>query len=227
MIRVPSANLAVAVLTNDDTYGPYFIQVIKYRILDSLLGLNPTDWNTLYQQTIKAKYAASLAVTPPPSSPVAPSVAYADLAGTYSNGAYGDVEFCYVSDSSSCQDLLAGLPNAGGARPTLVAQWNKLWASHVFMRHFDGDTWNLTLLDKRPVLDPTSGQRTGEFWGSGRGSYTAEFAVDESGNVGFGIRGGFWGAAAEPTAGTPLKPRAKFGLRRVLKVYSFFTFSGI
>ncbi|KAF8913691.1 beta-lactamase/transpeptidase-like protein [Mucidula mucida] len=149
MIRVPSAKLAVAVLTNDDTYGPSFIQVIKYRLLDVLLGLNSTDWNSVYQQTVKAKYAASLAVTPPPSSPSPPSVAYTELAGTYSNGAYGELELCYLSDSSSCQDLLAGIPNAGDERPTLVAQWNKLWASHVFMRHFDGDTWNLTLLDKR------------------------------------------------------------------------------
>ncbi|KAF9023944.1 hypothetical protein BDZ89DRAFT_1136347 [Hymenopellis radicata] len=36
MTRVSSANLGVAAFTNDDTYGPYFIQVIKYRIMNKL-----------------------------------------------------------------------------------------------------------------------------------------------------------------------------------------------
>ncbi|KAF8993664.1 hypothetical protein BDZ89DRAFT_1085579 [Hymenopellis radicata] len=219
MTRAPSANLGVAVLTNDDTYGPYFIQVIKYRIMDKLLGLNVTDWNSIYKQTVADAYVASLAVTPAPANASAPSVAYADLAGTYSNGGYGNIDLCYVSDSSSCQDILATLPNVVDELPTLVAQWNKLWASHVHLQHFDGDIWNLTLLDSRPVLDK-AGQRTGEYWGVSQGGFTAQFALDQGGKVGFGIRGGFSGAAVEPT-GTPLKQPARFGLRRAPKALTF------
>ncbi|KAF9023933.1 hypothetical protein BDZ89DRAFT_1041342 [Hymenopellis radicata] len=63
MTRVPSANLGVAAFTNDDTYGPYFIQVIKYRIMNKLPGLNVTGWNSIYKQTVVDAYTASLAVT--------------------------------------------------------------------------------------------------------------------------------------------------------------------
>ncbi len=103
-----------------------------------------------FKQTVAASYEASLAVVPSPSNASAPSVAYADLAGTYANGGYGDIDFCYVSDSSSCQSILSILsPDAVGEFSTLIAQWNKLWASHIRLEHFDGDIWNATLLDSR------------------------------------------------------------------------------
>ncbi|KAJ7655931.1 beta-lactamase/transpeptidase-like protein, partial [Mycena rosella] len=38
--------LGIAVLTNDDTFGQSFREVIKYRIADEAFGLPPVDWNS-------------------------------------------------------------------------------------------------------------------------------------------------------------------------------------
>jgi hypothetical protein len=43
--RLPFDGLGIAVLTNDDNYGPLFREAIKYRIIDAALGLEPVDWS--------------------------------------------------------------------------------------------------------------------------------------------------------------------------------------
>ncbi|KAF9070756.1 hypothetical protein BDP27DRAFT_1220279 [Rhodocollybia butyracea] len=44
--RFPFDNFGIAVLSNDDAYGDQFTEVIKWRLIDALLGLEPIDWNT-------------------------------------------------------------------------------------------------------------------------------------------------------------------------------------
>ena len=43
--RLPYDNLGVAVLTNDHEFGVQIREIIKFRILDTLLGLQPADFN--------------------------------------------------------------------------------------------------------------------------------------------------------------------------------------
>lgn len=42
LTRFPWDNLGIAVLTNDN---PYISEVIKYRLIDEALALEPIDWN--------------------------------------------------------------------------------------------------------------------------------------------------------------------------------------
>jgi hypothetical protein len=46
--RYPNDKFGVAVLTNDDMYGFMIAEIIKYRIIDSALGMDPFDWNSVY-----------------------------------------------------------------------------------------------------------------------------------------------------------------------------------
>ncbi|EEB94629.1 hypothetical protein MPER_06525 [Moniliophthora perniciosa FA553] len=45
--RLPFDNIGVAVLTNDDDIGPIIREIIKYRLIDEALGLEPYDWDTM------------------------------------------------------------------------------------------------------------------------------------------------------------------------------------
>ena len=102
------------------------------------------------KESVRATYAANLAAaTPRPSEPAPSSVDPAVLGGAYFNGGYGTIDLCYVASSDSCSDILAHLPNAtegADTRPTLIAQWDKVWASHIRLQHFDGDLWNVSAL---------------------------------------------------------------------------------
>lgn len=44
VIRVPGSGIGVAVMVNDHEFGTGFYQVVRRRILDQLLGLEPIDW---------------------------------------------------------------------------------------------------------------------------------------------------------------------------------------
>jgi hypothetical protein len=46
--RLPDSKLGIAVFTNDDDYGASFMQVIKWRIIDTVLGMEPIDWDSRY-----------------------------------------------------------------------------------------------------------------------------------------------------------------------------------
>jgi hypothetical protein len=42
--RFPFEGAGVAILSNDDLF--YTREIIRYRIMDKLFGLDPVDWNT-------------------------------------------------------------------------------------------------------------------------------------------------------------------------------------
>jgi hypothetical protein len=46
--RIPSDNLGVAILSNDAISGGLIMQIIRYRLLDEALGLEPIDWNSRF-----------------------------------------------------------------------------------------------------------------------------------------------------------------------------------
>ncbi len=44
VIRVPGKGIGIAIIVNDDKFGTALTAVIKWRILDVMLGLEPVDW---------------------------------------------------------------------------------------------------------------------------------------------------------------------------------------
>jgi hypothetical protein len=46
--RYPHDKLGIAVFSNDDSYGGIITEIVKLRIADHLLGLEPIDFNARY-----------------------------------------------------------------------------------------------------------------------------------------------------------------------------------
>jgi hypothetical protein len=44
--RFPDDGAGVAILTNDDAFGPVMKEIIKYRLADEIFGLQPVDWDS-------------------------------------------------------------------------------------------------------------------------------------------------------------------------------------
>ncbi|RDB29884.1 Gigasin-6 [Hypsizygus marmoreus] len=151
--RLPFDNLGIAVLTNDNDYGGFISQVIKYRLMDEALGLEKVDWNGRY---LEGALFPPTPATPRPSNASLPSANFSSLAGIYDNGGYGKFELCLVSlphpaASESCKALKSNIPTIlPGAVdpkiPTFIAAWDSPWASHVRFTHFSGNIFNVTTL---------------------------------------------------------------------------------
>ncbi|GLB41335.1 putative beta-lactamase [Lyophyllum shimeji] len=195
--RLPNDGLGVMVYSNDETYGPVTLEIIKYRLIDEALGLEPVDWNTRYKALVPQLIGSAPAPTPRPANATLPSAGLSALTGMYKNAGYGSFELCLVSDppaasaSAKCKTLAADAPRIlpGAVTPgvpTFLAEWNSPWGSHVRLSHFTGNTFNLSLLSSFPT-----GNASEPFWTSdGTGSVMATAQFD-AGGVGLA---GIWGA---------------------------------
>jgi hypothetical protein len=98
---------------------------------------------------------------PAPPQPVnssLPSVNLSSIAGVYNNRGYGSFELCLVSPnittaSNSCKVLasnvsiiLPGAVDPSGKIPTFLAEWNSPWMSHIKLTHWNGNTFNISIL---------------------------------------------------------------------------------
>ncbi|KAJ3818843.1 beta-lactamase/transpeptidase-like protein [Lentinula raphanica] len=98
--RFPFSNTGIAVLSNDDMYGDVFMEIIKWRIVDELFGLEAVDWNSRAKQSVKESYETQLRQRiPRPENPTLPSVPFTSLAGNYTHPAYGTIELCGLPSS--------------------------------------------------------------------------------------------------------------------------------
>ncbi|KAK7050032.1 hypothetical protein VNI00_005464 [Paramarasmius palmivorus] len=223
--RLPDSKFGVAVFSNDEDYGSNFLEVIKWRIIDSVLGLEPVDWDSRAKKEVKEAYEKRISkIKPRPSNPAPPPLPLEQLAGVYRNLGYGDIELCFVGSNGqtdSCRKVLKELPVVlpGGINediPTLVARWDRFWSSHVKLEHFDGAMFNVTMLESRPTDDESD-----PYWtatpSTGDEVHTAEFVVDDEGKVGFGITGGVWGAGpgVEGPVGESVKERAEVWFEKI------------
>uniref|UniRef100_A0A0W0G336 Beta-lactamase-related domain-containing protein n=1 Tax=Moniliophthora roreri TaxID=221103 RepID=A0A0W0G336_MONRR len=202
--RFPDSKFGVAVFSNDDDWGSSFIEVIKWRIIDEVFGLEPIDWDSRTKKAaIEAHEKRQSKIKPRPENPAPPPVPFEQLSGVYRNLGYGDVEFCFVggSNTQTCKDVLEDLPTIlpGGVQkdiPTLIAKWDRFRSTHAKLEHFDGPVFNLTTLESRPTDEPSD-----PYWtatpSTGDEIHKAEFVLDEGKVVGFGITGEFWGAGSE------------------------------
>lgn len=110
------------------------------------------------QTVLEMHKTTAESVVPRPSDPVPPSAELTVLEGTYTDAGYGSIELCYIASSDSCSDILAHLPNAtegADGIPTLIAKWDKTWTSHLRLQHFNGDSWNVSLLNSQVRMSPS------------------------------------------------------------------------
>ena len=102
----------------------------------------------------------SRVIPPPPLEQRHPSSApISSLSGRYANAGYGDLDLRLLlgdpsesgGDSKRCREL-KGLEEPsfvadGHGEGILLGKWDKLLCSHLCFDHFDGDLFNLTLLN--------------------------------------------------------------------------------
>ncbi|KAI3621234.1 beta-lactamase [Moniliophthora roreri] len=210
--RLPYDKLGVAVLLNDHEFGAYMRDVLVYGIIDRALGLEPVDLTT---PTQKALISGAKQPTSRPSDAPEPSVGtISSLVGEYKAPGYGSsLKLCAFipneQPTEECQAMVAGKPIVDPTIPTLLAEISSPLATHISLRHFSGNYFNLTSLYVLPT-----GDESRPFWASSTGNpRLAEFAMDESGVVGFGITGNFWtaggSAGTREPVGDTVKDRAE------------------
>ncbi|ESK87477.1 beta-lactamase [Moniliophthora roreri MCA 2997] len=210
--RLPYDKLGVAVLLNDNEFGAYMRDVLVYGIIDRALGLEPVDLTT---PTQKALISGAKQPTSRPSDAPEPSVGtISSLVGEYKAPGYGSsLKLCAFipneQPTEECQAMVAGKPIVDPTIPTLLAEISSPLATHISLRHFSGNYFNLTSLYVLPT-----GDESRPFWASSTGNpRLAEFAMDESGVVGFGITGNFWtaggSAGTREPVGDTVKDRAE------------------
>ncbi|KAK7050046.1 hypothetical protein VNI00_005478 [Paramarasmius palmivorus] len=201
--RLPNSKFGIAVFANDGDYGMQFAEVIKWRIVDQVLGPDPVDWNSRIKSRVRESYQKRQSKPRPrPENPIPPPITFEELAGVYQDLGYGDLELCYVStsrpdkESKSCNKLREDqdvvLPNAVNKDiPTLLARWDRFWFSHFKLEHVDGALFTLTKLDSRPTSNASE-----PYWTATTDEpFTTEFVVEDR-KIGFGMMDGFWGAGA-------------------------------
>ncbi|KAJ7766554.1 beta-lactamase/transpeptidase-like protein [Mycena maculata] len=205
--RFPNDGVGLAVFTNEDPalgLGFYTNNIIKYRLMDEIFGLDPVDWNSRYKDQAEqaALSVAALTSSPAPFDASLP-FSLAAVEGNYRNLGYGpDIALCAPSvKSSNCSVLLARLNStfpAELAQADLVWEWDSRMATYVSLTHFDGPLFNVSAWVPMPT-----GNASTPFWAydSGLEGNVAEFALVEGKVSGFGIRGGIW--IAGPTVGEP------------------------
>ncbi|KAJ7160945.1 beta-lactamase/transpeptidase-like protein, partial [Mycena filopes] len=201
--RFPYEGAGVAILINDDLFYPR--EIIRYRLMDELFGLEPVDWNTRYQQTAvgTAAVRASLVNTSRAADAAPPTGGFDSLVGNYSNAGYTDFELCLIvpapsSASAACNDLAATLnstfpetvdPNV----PMLAFTWDRVAAKYMKLAHFKENVFNLTGWVPMPT-----GNASSPVWAydAGFSSTVVQFGDGTNGTSGFGFFGGVWGAAS-------------------------------
>ncbi|KAJ7431232.1 beta-lactamase/transpeptidase-like protein [Mycena latifolia] len=219
--RFPFEGVGVAVLTNDDLF--YIRDIIRYRVMDELFGLEPVDWNTRYQQVAvgTALVRASLVSTPRSANATPPTGGFSSLVGNYSNPGYTEVELCLIfpapaSASDACNTLAQTLNSTFPSLvdptvPTLAFTWDRVASQYNMLTHFEGNLFNLTGWTGYPT-----GNASSPVW-----AYDAGFSSThiEFGSGGFGITDGVWGAASgvPDPQGETIEDRAEVWFKAVSK----------
>ncbi|KAJ6469451.1 beta-lactamase/transpeptidase-like protein [Mycena sanguinolenta] len=199
--RLPEDGAGVVVFTNEDL-GEYTSLIIKYRIIDAILGMDPLDWDSRYKAKAQEAASALAGLIPsPPNASLPFELAAAE--GNYRNLGYGpDFTLCAPSvGSPNCTAILATLNSTFPdelAQADLIWAWDTLLVSYVLFKHFDGALFNVTAFFAEPT-----GNASRPFWAydPGLDGTVAEFALTNDTISGFGLSGGFWGAG--PTVGEP------------------------
>ncbi|KAJ7349818.1 beta-lactamase/transpeptidase-like protein [Mycena albidolilacea] len=206
--RFPNDNLGVVVLSNDEN-GGHILESVKWRIVDHVFGLEPIDWaqrylpisrkNILEIEPVSRSYGEELAksirknqdVTPRPSPDVPPSVPFSAMEGTFSHGAYGSIQPCFVQSKS------AGLSAACTSMLT-TPRW---FSTHLRFAHFAGNTFNVSLIWTNGEARAAEGYPEGGDVVVGLDDrYEVEWVggnADGAEEEGWAFKGNFWGKAGD------------------------------
>ncbi|KAJ7111488.1 beta-lactamase/transpeptidase-like protein [Mycena epipterygia] len=221
--RIPSQDFGVAILSNDESFGTEMVEVMKFHIIDAALKLEAIDWSGRLKSLITAGFNGRTIPTPRPENATLPSVPFDVLAGTYHDPAYGTVDLCFVSRdiesaaSESCRQLLKEIPTTlpdalDPQIPTLLARWPAFGITHIALKHFEYNVFNLSGL----ASIPTGNSSEKPYWVSTEAdpSLIAEFS-ESDGVLGFGLRG-LWGAGSgvQSPKGDTVKDRAEAWLEK-------------
>ncbi|TRM58472.1 beta-lactamase/transpeptidase-like protein [Schizophyllum amplum] len=90
--RFPNERFGLAVLVNDDTYGSQMHEAIKWRVVDSFLGLQPIDWSDRIKSKLLAEREKKPKLLPRPDDATVPSA----LEGRYEDAGYGGLLLCWM-----------------------------------------------------------------------------------------------------------------------------------
>ncbi|KAK4687896.1 hypothetical protein P7C73_g2232, partial [Tremellales sp. Uapishka_1] len=145
--RVPSLGFAFATMVNDDEYGSLFHEIIEYRLLDHLLGLEPIDWEQRLAAPILSPHKRHADL---PKHPSPPKPGFDQVPGTYTQAAYGSFTLESFDAASSSPELTAFYarlleqPGLNLTGPIFVGKLHKTFATHIALTHFDGNLYNRT-----------------------------------------------------------------------------------
>ncbi|TRM58482.1 beta-lactamase/transpeptidase-like protein [Schizophyllum amplum] len=92
MTRFPNERFGLAVLVNDDTYGTEIQDAIKWRIVDSFLGLQPINWSDRMKSKLLAEREEKPKLLPRPNDATVPPA----LEGQYDDAGYGGLLLCWM-----------------------------------------------------------------------------------------------------------------------------------
>ncbi|KAJ9092582.1 hypothetical protein QFC19_008690 [Naganishia cerealis] len=165
VMRIPEMGLGVAVMVNDDAWGTMYTDLVRWRVVDYLLGLDPVDWRSKLQQTDSRSKEAALPPARPENATMPPAALLRGIQGTYVDKAYGTIVVCAVPGTfpdvtrtsskerhdkapEECKDTLANNPfpvhhpsSSAAPIPTFIARYEKFWLNYLEFTHHNGTTF--------------------------------------------------------------------------------------
>ncbi|KAJ7238309.1 beta-lactamase/transpeptidase-like protein, partial [Mycena haematopus] len=206
--RFPNDNLGVIVLSNDEN-GNHILESVKWRIIDHVFGLEPIDWAQRYADEREKSIRENQAITPRPSPAVLPSGPFSAMEGTFSHGAYGAIQPCFVhsdfSGPSACNAMLStpvvqrilNAPSQDNSSvPTFIVPFKRWFSTHLRFAHFAGNTFNVSLIWTNAEARTKEGYPEGGDVVVGLDDrYEVEWVAgdDRDSEDGWAFKGNFWG----------------------------------
>ncbi|KAG8221711.1 beta-lactamase/transpeptidase-like protein [Butyriboletus roseoflavus] len=182
---LPSDEIGIALFANGENKAEP-VMLFLNRILDSALHLTSS-------LTPTSSPSRNAMTTEPTAQNL--SLSLDAFAGTFANPGYGSFTLCSPSSTSSyCVTVQSNFTivdsvqgNAGNSED-LLAEWPRVWSSHVRMRHQQGSVFQIHLTSLYPN---GYGKDTTPFEtrGVGPAEGLAEFVVEDGKVVGFGMSG--------------------------------------
>ncbi|KAJ7877883.1 beta-lactamase/transpeptidase-like protein [Mycena leptocephala] len=206
--RFPNDNLGVVVLSNDEN-GNSIMETVKWRIVDHVFDLEPIDWAQRYADALAKNIRQNQDVTPRPAPPVLPSIPFGAMEGTFSHGAYGTFQPCFVESktagrSAACtevintpvvQRILSASADADSI-PTFIVPFKRTFSTHLRFAHFAGNVFNASLIWSNGEARATEGYPAGGDVVVGLDErYEVEWVgggTEASGEEGWAFKGNFW-----------------------------------
>ncbi|TFK32568.1 beta-lactamase/transpeptidase-like protein [Crucibulum laeve] len=236
--RFPNDNLAIISLSNEAN-GGFLMEAVKYRIADEILGLKEVVWNDRFEKLYNKLVNETQQITPRPDPPLKPSAPLPDLAKkTFSHPTYGALQPCLVHSSiettgpsvhthDHCSSVLNShsvqriLGATNLSIPTFIIPWKRAFATHLRLRHFSGNLFNVTVIWTNAEVRAKEGLSL-----SGKDKGDSIIGLDEHFEVewvhgedeGLAFKGGFWGKegpdSREPGGEGKESAEAWFALQR-------------